>query len=297
MNKLAMAIAMITTYLIVAVIMAAIIVWHESPKGNEMSTLSILTALVKGGMTPVGACAMGGNMMAESGMKSINLQDSYQRKLGYTDESYTSSVNSGSYTRAQFVADQAGYGLCQWTWHTRKANLYDFAKANGKSIGDEWMQVQFCLLEMQNEHSELWKFLQTTNDLYSATERICKEFEQPAVNNVNERFGYAQQRYKDYWPILEEIAVKGSSTMHPDPVGEPGEEGIPSDVEPPSYIMPTVKAGDKSPEAYFMLANLSKLGYDVLWLGLDACLRDFQQKKGLEVDGICGEKTWRELLK
>ncbi len=61
--------------------------------------------------------------------------------------------------------------------------------------------------------------------------------------------------------------------------------------------MGTVRNGDHTPEACFLMAQLKKVGYDVLWLGMDACLRDFQQKRGLEVDGVCGEKTWREILK
>lgn len=266
-----------------------------------MGALDILTALVKGGMSPEGACAMGGNMMAESGMRANNLQDGYQWKLGYTDETYTSSVDSGSYTRARFVADQAGYGLCQWTFHARKANLYDFAKKNGKSIGDEAMQVDFCLWEMKIDYPETWRFLQIEKDLRCCTSWICEEYERPAVNNIETRYKYAQQMYKDYGSILEEIAVKDSSTMHPDPVGEPGESGdsasIPPDAEQPSCIMTTVSPGDHTPEAAYLMGMLNKLGYDVLWNGLANCLADFQLRRGLEVDGICGEKTWKELLK
>lgn len=250
-----------------------------------METLDILIALVKGGMTPIGACAMGGNMAAESGMKS-NIAQRGMTKL--TDEEYTAAADSG---RLDFVNDAVGYGLCQWTYHVRKANLYDFAKKNGKSIGDEAMQVQFCLWEMKTDYPETWRFLQIEKDLRCCTSWICEEYERPAVNNIEARYKYAQQMYKDYGPILEKVAEAGNGeNQSPVDVGD-------IDREPPSYIMPTVKTGDRSPEAYFMLALLSKLGYDVLWLGLDACLRDFQQKRGLEADGICGEKTWRELLK
>ena len=284
MIKIFEASTMIVAYLVISVIMAAVIVWRETPKGNEMATLDILTALVKGGMSPVGACAMGGYMMAESGMKANNLQDSYQKKLGYTDDSYTSSVDSGNYTRTQFLADEAGYGICQWTWHTRKAALYDFAKKNGKSIGDEDMQVQFCIAELKTDYPTLWKFLCETHDAYTATERICKEYEQPAVNNIETRYKYARQLYKDYG---ETIAAGASP--------RPTEGNV--DREPESYIMGTVRSGEHSPEACFLMSHLVRLGYDVLWLGLDACLKDFQQKHGLEVDGVCGEKTWGELMK
>ena len=285
---------MIEAYLIIAIVMAAVIVGRENRRNQKMSELSILTALVKGGMTPKAACAMGGNMMAESGMKS-NIAQRGMTKL--TDEQYTQSADAGT---INFADDGVGYGLCQWTYKTRKKHLLEYAKSMGESVGDEFTQVQFCFAELKNDFPTLWSYLQTTKNLNEATARICTEYERPAVNNVHARRNYAQQMYNDYGPILEEIAVKGSSTMHPDPVGEPGESGdpgIPSDAEPPSYIMGTVRNGDHTPEACFLMAQLKKVGYDVLWLGMDACLRDFQQKKGLEADGICGEKTWREILK
>lgn len=224
---------------------------------------------------------MGGNMMAESGMKS-NIAQRGMTKL--SDTEYTTVADSG---RLDFVNDAVGYGLCQWTYKTRKLGLRNYARDFGKSVGDESIQIEFCLWELRHEYTDLWKFLQTTNDLYSATARICKEYERPAVGNITARYNYAVEQHANYGPILEKIAE-----------GEATDSDVADiDREPPSYIMPTVKTGDRSPEAYFMLALLSKLGYDVLWLGLDACLRDFQQKRGLEVDGICGEKTWRELLK
>lgn len=246
-----------------------------------MAALEILTALVKGGMSPIGACAMGGNMMAESGMKS-NIAQRGMTKL--SDTEYTTAADMGT---IDFVNDGVGYGLCQWTYFARKVNLRDFARKRNKSVGDEAMQVEFCFEELKTEYFNLWAYLRSTNNLQEATARICTEYERPAVNNIETRYKYAQQMYKDHGPILEKIAG-GEAT-------DSNVAGI--DSESPSYIMPTVKSGDRSPEAYFMLALLSKLGYDVLWLGLDACLKDFQQKRGLEVDGICGEKTWREILK
>ena len=72
-----------------------------------------------------------GNMDAESGLNPKNLQDSCQGRLGLGDEEYTKNTDSGVYTRTQFTHDSAGYGLAQWTWHTRKAAMYDFAKSKG----------------------------------------------------------------------------------------------------------------------------------------------------------------------
>ena len=62
----------------------------------------------------MGAAGLMGNLYAESGLKSNNLQNSYNKKLNITDEEYTSLVDGGNYP--DFIADKAGYGLAQWTF-------------------------------------------------------------------------------------------------------------------------------------------------------------------------------------
>ena len=266
---------------ILLLIVFAMIVSKEIPEEWEMNALSILTALVRGGMSPIAACAMGGNMMAESGMKS-NIAQRGMTKL--TDEQYTAAADAGT---INFADDSVGYGLCQWTYRTRKKDLLDYAKSMGASVGDETMQVQFCLAELKTDYPSLWKYLKTATDLYEATAKICREYENPAIKNVDARYKYAIQMHTDYGAILEMTAAASEQSV----------PGIISDAEPASYIMGTVRQGDHTPEAIFMMAQLKRVGYDVMWDGLTNCLRDFQQKRGLEVDGICGEKTWRELMK
>ena len=58
-----------------------------------------------------------GNIFAESGFNPKNLQNSFEKKLDFTDESYTAAVDNGTYTN--FIKDSAGYGLAQWTFWTR----------------------------------------------------------------------------------------------------------------------------------------------------------------------------------
>ena len=62
-----------------------------------------------------------GNLQKESGLKSNNLQDSYNKKLGLSDEEYTKRVDNGTYSN--FVHDAAGYGLAQWTFLSLKQDL------------------------------------------------------------------------------------------------------------------------------------------------------------------------------
>ena len=67
------------------------------------------------------------SIRAESGFNPRNLQNSCEKKSGYTDETYTAAVDNGS------------YGNSQWTYWSRKQNLLNFAKKKNKSIGDEEM--------------------------------------------------------------------------------------------------------------------------------------------------------------
>ena len=152
-----------------------------------MSEQTIYEQLRRAGMSAAGACGMMGNMKAESAMRANNVQDGY----GYTDEQYTAGVDAGI---IDFL-DSIGYGLCQWTYGPRKRNMLDFHRKRGVSIGDEATQVVFCLHELQSEYTKLWTYLCTTNGVYDAAARICREYERPAVNNIAERAGYANEYF------------------------------------------------------------------------------------------------------
>ena len=78
-----------------------------------------------------GVAALMGHWFAESGLNPRNLQNSFEKKLGYTDESYTKAVDNGSYTN--FIHDSAGYGLAQWTFsalHREGAALSEIPKCS-----------------------------------------------------------------------------------------------------------------------------------------------------------------------
>jgi hypothetical protein len=73
-----------------------------------------------------GCAGIIGNLYAESGLNPLNLQDTYEKKIGMTNEQYTKAVDKGTYTN--FVKVGAGYGLAQWTYWSRKEGLYNLAK-------------------------------------------------------------------------------------------------------------------------------------------------------------------------
>lgn len=255
-----------------------------------MSKLTILTALVRGGMTPVAACAMGGNMMCESNMQS-NIAQRGMTTL--TDVQYTAAANA---VTIDFAHDAVGYGLCQWTYSTRKQRLLEYAKSMGASVGDEDMQVNFCLKELRGEYPALWNYLTTAQDLYGAAARICKEYERPAVSNITDRANAGSALYMQYGSRLDAIAAEGVDTAE-DPSGADAPPPLSGEAgESSCSLFGTVRTGDKTPEAEYLAALLKSLGYDVLWDGVAACLIDYQAKRGIDADGICGEKTWRRLL-
>ena len=159
----------------------------------------IWNKLLAAGMTPAGAAGSMGNQKAESGLNSRNLQNSFEKKLGYNDGTYTMAVNSGAYTN--FANDGAGYGLCQWTHPTRKAALLAFARAAGKSIGDEDMQVDFFIKELKESYPKVWAVLTTTKSVREASDAVLLNYERPADQSEAvrvKRAGYGQTYYDKY---------------------------------------------------------------------------------------------------
>lgn len=161
--------------------------------GTQTNEERVWNLLLKEIKNPVGVGALMGNLYCESGFKPNNLEDSYAAKTGFTDESYTAAVDNGTYSN--FVNDAYGYGLAQWTWHTRKENLLNYARQKGVSIGDMTMQCEFLCKELRDSFSSLWDGLLNATDLKTASNRVLHEFERPAdrseyIEDVRAGHGY-----------------------------------------------------------------------------------------------------------
>lgn len=159
------------------------------------------------GFTDAGVAGLMGNLYAESGLRSNNLQNSYEGKLGMADAEYTELVDKGAYTN--FVRDCAGYGLAQWTYWSRKQSLLDFAQSVGKSIGDLDMQLAFLVHELSTSYKAVLNTLKTATTVKAASDAVLLQFERPADQseaNCTKRAGYGQTYYDKY-------AQKGSATM------------------------------------------------------------------------------------
>lgn len=145
--------------------------------------------LIAAGLTVEGACAILGNIQAESGFKPNNLENSFNDKLQMSDEEYTRAVDDGSYTN--FVFDGCGYGLIQWTYSKRKEKLLKYIKSLNKSIGDLDGQIDFLIKEFQESFSSIWSQLKSSKDLYNLTWILLDKWENPQVKNISTRYQYA----------------------------------------------------------------------------------------------------------
>ena len=165
-----------------------------------MNEATIWRFLKSQGMTDAGVAGLMGNLFAESGLNPKNLQNTYEKKLGYTDVTYTAAVDNGKYTN--FVRDSAGYGLCQWTYWSRKQALYSFCKAIGASIGDLDAQLRFLMKELTESFKSVLGVLMTTTSVREASDAVLLQFERPAKMNdpavQQKRAGYGQNYYNQF---------------------------------------------------------------------------------------------------
>lgn len=147
-----------------------------------------------------GVAGLMGNLYAESGLRSNNLQNTYEKKLGMTDDGYTKAVDDGTYTN--FVKDAAGYGLAQWTYWTRKQNLLAFAKEKGTSIGDLDMQLEFLWKEL-GSYKTVLKTLLAATSVREASDVVLLKYEKPKNQGDSVKMARAKygQKYYDAYAV------------------------------------------------------------------------------------------------
>lgn len=154
------------------------------------------------GFGAAAACGIMANIQCECSFYPNNLQTIGNRKLNMTDEEYTAAVDNGSYARETFTRDSYGYGLMQWTWWSRKQNLYDYAKARGVSISDYKMQLDFMNQELQGYttlKATLNSVSSSAKGAYDSAYAWCKIYEQPSDTEARsiQRGNLARDLY---WP-------------------------------------------------------------------------------------------------
>lgn len=162
------------------------------------------------GLNAYAVAGIMGNLYAESSLLSCNLQNTYSKKLGMSDEEYTTAVDNGSYDN--FVNDSAGYGLAQWTYWSRKQALFEYAKSVNSSIGDLKMQLDFLWNELQG-YSGVMKTLNNAKSVKEASDAILTGYEKPADQSdsaKSRRASYGQTYYDNYAEADETFKVRVS---------------------------------------------------------------------------------------
>lgn len=166
------------------------------PVTNEEST--IWNALKAKGLNDYAIAGVMGNLQAESGLQSKNLQNTYNTKLGLSDSEYTTQVDNGKYTN--FVKDSAGYGIAQWTYWSRKEGLLKYAQSQKKSIGDLTMQLEFMWQELQG-YKKTMQVLSTAKSVREASDVMLLDYERPADQSEAvkvKRANYGQGYYNKF---------------------------------------------------------------------------------------------------
>ena len=264
------------------------------------NTLLIYNQLRAAGVSRAGALGLMGNWKAESGLEPSRLQNDFSANRIYS-HAYTADVTAGRISRTQFARDQKGYGLAQWTYFNfstgqgRKLELYDFWKKSGKALDDVSMQVAFALHELTTEaqYAGLWQILRTTDDIWTATDKVCRLYEQPYYCNVDTRFRYAKE-------IEAEISAAASTNPVSD--NPPAAEASPEKADPLYYPYRMIDKSMAGTDVAVVQAILTARGYytgsldGIFGDALDAAVRKFQSEHDLYPDGVVGPLSWRKIL-
>lgn len=162
------------------------------------------------GLNSFAVAGVMGNLQVESRINPHNIQNSFEKKLGLTDDTYTAAVDSGAYSRDAFIKDGAGYGLAQWTYKTRKAGLYDYAKEHKTSIGDINTQLDYLWIEFKDRVKMLAE-LSASKSVLEASNIILHQFEKPANQSADVekyRAGLGQEFYNKFAQKGEPVVKK-----------------------------------------------------------------------------------------
>lgn len=157
----------------------------------------------------IGVAALMGNIYAESGCTPYACQPSrpYSTCMTYINAvdnhqiSEWAFVHRGTSSTGGVASGQGGFGLCQWTYYSRKQNMYDEWENSGVSIGDINFQIDFIEWEFNNTHTGTLTALQNATNLDDATNYVLFNYEGPADSSADvqdTRQNYAQQIYDQY---------------------------------------------------------------------------------------------------
>lgn len=147
-----------------------------------------------------GVAGLLGNIKAESGIIPYRLQGDFT--TGYTRSiEYTEKVDNGTYSKNEFVSDNKGYGLAQWTFSSRKEKYYNWVKSSGGSIGSKENGVSYLVHELQTDFPSVWNTILTSTDIKTVSNKVLHDFENPEKQDEsveNYRYNLSVAIYNEY---------------------------------------------------------------------------------------------------
>lgn len=128
-----------------------------------------------------GVAGLMGNLYAESGLYPFRLQGDmdYEHFFPVSHE-YAADVNDGTISEYTFVHDSKGFGLAQWTYYTRKQELYDFTVAQHYGVDNLNRQLEFLCLEIVRDYPTVKYVLLHATSVREASDIVLTDFENPA---------------------------------------------------------------------------------------------------------------------
>ena len=141
------------------------------------------------GFSDAGIAGIMGNLQQESGLRADNVQN----HMGYEDGDYVAAIKSGAISRDEFIHDSRGFGIAQWTYHTRKAALYD--TLGPQNIDSLAGQLSFMVNEMGSDLTGQLKNATSVND---ATDVFQYSYERAGKPNMENRRNQANGFYSTY---------------------------------------------------------------------------------------------------
>ena len=163
---------------------------------NEKTVWDFLRG--QAGMTEAGTAGLMGNLYAESGIESVIYEHAFKPKIGLTDQEYVDYVNNGRYSEYDFIHDQVGFGLAQWTYYTRKEALLNACRGR---IGDLNCQLGYLRVELINHYSGVNSLLISSNNVRECALEVLFDFETPVDQSASVqdyRAGLAQNYYNTF---------------------------------------------------------------------------------------------------
>ena len=255
-----------------------------------MSVQTIWNKLREKGFSEKATAAIMGNMMAESGLVPYRIQgdfgNGYQRSL-----EYTAKVDNGEISRDQFAYNGpggGGYGLCQWTYFSRKFGLYDLAKKKGVSVGDEQLGVDwFCEEVRQGEYRQTLDTLKASDSIYEMAKVMLRNFEKPADQSESaaaQRTAMANQIYEQ---------CKGTPVeQKPEPVHSGPADSC-------DITVRALRKGDLGRDVFLLQTGLQDMGIDC---GIpdgdfgdhtEMAVNELKETIGLPMDGVADTDVWQ----